>query len=267
MSSSLSALTVQQRDERELSPASTSSHFRFPREQAISIESEVAMMPVELLERVLYHNMEENINPHSVSHSALTDLREKELLYLVNNMRMLCFSYSRLAGEIDLGASNQRSAWFSPNETKVVRSELDREDLLIDTLNKLFRDSLDETFEDGMDSSFGDSLNRIVLAYGKLAIHALRIVMHMNLDGEVVEEALRQVSRMKDARTHHHRLALLEHKLASPSSRIRDAALIGIESMDDPAAIPSLQRAIGREKYGQLQQNIKAVLDQLQNAQ
>ena len=86
---------------------------------------------------------------------------------------------------------------------------------MVDILNKLFRNSLDETFEDGMDSSFGDSLNRIVLAYGK-AIHALRIVMHMNMDGEVVEEALRQIGRMKDARTHYHRLVLLEHKLASP---------------------------------------------------
>ena len=168
---------------------------------------------------------------------------------------------------MDLGVSNQRSAWLSPNETKIAKPELDLEDLLVDILNKLFRNSLDETFEDGMDSSFGDSLNRIVLAYGRSAIHALRIVMHMNMDGEVVEEALRQIGRMKDVRTHYHRLALLEHKLASPNSRTRDAALIGIESMDDPAAISSLQRAISREKYGRLQQNIKAVLDQLQNAQ
>ena len=168
---------------------------------------------------------------------------------------------------MDLDVSNQRSAWLSPNETKIVKPELDLEDLLIDILNKLFRNSLDETFEDGMDSSFGDSLNRIVLAYGRPAIHALRIVMRMNADGEVVEEALRQIGRMKDVRTHYHRLALLEHKLASPNSRTRDAALIGIESMDDPAAIPSLQRAISREKYGRLQQNIKAVLVQLQNAQ
>ena len=265
MNSTLSTLADQQHDVRELSHTSTSLRFHSPSDQAVSTESEGAMMAVRLLGWALCHNIGEDTNPRNISNSALT-MQEKEPLYL-HNMRMLYFSHSRLSDEMDLGVSNQRSAWLSPNETKIAKPELDLEDLLVDILNKLFRNSLDETFEDGMDSSFGDSLNRIVLAYGKSAIHALRIVMHMNMDGEVVEEALRQIGRMKDARTHYHRLVLLEHKLASPNSRTRDAALIGIESMDDPAAISSLQRAISREKYGRLQQNIKAVLVQLQNAQ
>ena len=266
MNSTLSALTDQQHDVRELSYVSTSLRSHSPSDQTVSTESKSAMMVVGLLGWALYHNIREGINPRNISNSTLTTLQEKELLHLLN-MRMPYFPHSRLSDEMDLGVSNQRSAWLSPNETKIVKLELDMEDLLVDILNKLLRNSLDETFEDGMDSSFGDSLNRIVLAYGRSAIHALRIVMRMNVDGEVAEEALRQIGRMKDVRTHYHRLALLEHKLASPNSRTRDAALIGIESMDDPAAIPSLQRAISREKYGRLQQNIKAVLDQLQNAQ
>ena len=160
---------------------------------------------------------------------------------------------------------NQWRSQLSPNETKIAEHELIQEDTLVDTLNKLFRDSHDEIFEDGMDSVFGASIHRIVLSHGNPAIRALGKVIQENRTDEAVEEALRQIGRIKNANTQQQRRTLLERELLSSDSHIRDAALIGIEFMDDPMVIPGLQRALADEKFEPLRQNIKAVLDQLQN--
>ena len=263
MNSSHSALTDQQRDVREFSPTGMPPYFRFSEDQPASARSEIAA----LLEESY---AEKTIYIPSIFYSALTaqsvnvDPSESKLLHLSNYMRYV--SHRLLPAGTELEMPNQRSVWLSPNETMVVGLELNQEGILFHMLNKLFRDSRDETFEDGMDSTFSDSLNRIVLYWGKPAIQALGRVVRMNTDGEVVEEALRQIGRMKDIKTHYYRLALLKLELASPDPRIRDAALIGIEAMDDPAAVPNLQIALSREKYEPLRQNIKAVIDQLQDA-
>lgn len=137
----------------------------------------------------------------------------------------------------------------------------------MDILRKLFHDASDEVFEDGMDSYFSANLNRIVQTHGVAAIDALERVIRMDdVNVESIEEALRQVGRMDDGRTHRCRLLLLEHALESPNTCIRDAASIGIEAMNDTAAIESLQRAIDNERHKQLRQNLKDLLAQLQYA-
>lgn len=79
----------------------------------------------------------------------------------------------------------------------------------------------------------------------------------------VAEEALRQVGCMNDKKTHSARRSLLEHSLESPDMRIRDAASIGIETMEDPAAIPALKRAIENEQVGWLRQYLEDIMNQL----
>lgn len=136
---------------------------------------------------------------------------------------------------------------------------------LLNILYPLFRNASDEVFEDGMDSSFSADLNRIVRAHGIVAVDALEKV----LDGanvEVAEEALRQIGYMDDEVTHNRRLSLLERALESPNSRVRDAASIGLDAMDDPAAIKSLQRAVDCERYEPLRQNLEIVLRHLQDS-
>ena len=137
---------------------------------------------------------------------------------------------------------------------------------LVDRLQKLFRDASDETFEDGMDSSFSVNLTRVVRDHGVAAVSVLeRVISADDVNVEIAEEALRQVGCMDDAKTHRRRLSLLERALGSPNVRIRDAASIGIEALDDPAAIESLRRAIDNEQHGHLRQNLKDVLAQLQD--
>ena len=140
------------------------------------------------------------------------------------------------------------------------------QEVLVDILRKLFHDASDEVFEDGMGSYFSVNLNRIVQTHGVAAINALERVIHMDdVNVESIEEALRQVGRMDDGWIHRRCLLLLEHALESPNTRIRDAASIGIEAMNDTASIESLQRAIDNERHKQLQQNLKDLLAQLQD--
>lgn len=137
---------------------------------------------------------------------------------------------------------------------------------LEDALRKLFFDARDEVFEDGMSSFFSAGLICIVQDHGIAAVRALeRIISAADVNAEVAEEALRQMGYMDDKRTYRHRLSLLERALESPNIRIRDAASIGIEDMNDPAAIESLQKAIDNERHEQLRQNFKDVLAQLQD--
>lgn len=51
----------------------------------------------------------------------------------------------------------------------------------------------------------------------------------------------------------------------SDNPRIRDAALIGIEAMDDPTVIKILQDALRKEQHMQIKQNLQRIIKQLQD--
>ena len=135
---------------------------------------------------------------------------------------------------------------------------------LVDMLRDLFVRSRYVVFHDGMTSDFSRELHRIVQKYGVPSIVALEKVLRGASVG-VAEEALMQIGYIEDKKTHNRRLALLERALESPDTRIRDAASVGIATMEDPAAIESLQRALDNEPYELLQKNIKDVLVHLQD--
>ena len=155
---------------------------------------------------------------------------------------------------------DDRANWFG------VVNLVSNQKMLTDRLRKLLRSASDEVFEDGMDSYFSRGLNRIILAHGIAAIDALESMMYADdMNPEVAAEALVWVGRIDDESTHRARLSTLERALESADVCIRDAASIGIEAMDDPAAIESLQRAINRERCELLRQNLMDVLMQLQD--
>lgn len=135
---------------------------------------------------------------------------------------------------------------------------------LTSRLRKLFRDASDEVFEDGMTSHFGNELHDTIREYGIGAIDQLEEAIHADYTSVgVAEEALRQAGYVNDNRTHDARLLLLERALESPDVRMRDAALIGIEAMEDPRAMPSLKRAVENEPSGWLRQYLKDVMARL----
>jgi len=129
----------------------------------------------------------------------------------------------------------------------------------------MFAAAEEETFADGMDSDFSRNLHAIVRRYGRVAIHAMTIMMRSErLNAEVGGEALRQIGSIVDTQSHHSRLALLMGALESPDPRLRDAASIGMANLDDPTAIECIRRVIGQEASPQLRHNLQLVLDQLQ---
>ena len=148
----------------------------------------------------------------------------------------------------------------SLRENKIVSDQ----EMLADMLHDLFHNANDEVFEDGMISHFSDELHHIVQKHGDRAVERLgAVICAADTPIRVAEEALRQVGYMNDKKTHSARLSLLEHSLESPDMRIRDAASIGIEVMEDPAAIPALKRAIENEQIGWLRQYLEDVTNQL----
>jgi hypothetical protein len=58
--------------------------------------------------------------------------------------------------------------------------------------------------------------------------------------------------------------AVLLRFLAAPDVRVRHIAATGLAELDDPAAIPELQRALAVEHSERLRAHLRVVLDQLQ---
>lgn len=156
---------------------------------------------------------------------------------------------------------NESDGGKSDTSIIAMRSEISAD------IRALFRNAVYEVFEDGMDSDFGSELIRIIHDHGVVAIEEIEKLIHAdNANMEVAAEALICTGRVNDDQTHRIRLSVLERALESDSVYIRDAASIAIEFMEDPAAINSIKKAISKEECELLQQNLRDVLIQLQDA-
>lgn len=157
------------------------------------------------------------------------------------------------------------SAWRSGTMSalsQVNEQSLGRES--VTKIRKLFRNVDEEVFEDGMTSNFSTALHGIISEYGTAAVEQLgEMTLARDAPVDVAEEALRQIGQIKDVDTHDARLSLLERALESPDLRIRDGGAIGIDYMEDPRAVPSLERALEREAYEWLGQYIRDVIARL----
>lgn len=129
----------------------------------------------------------------------------------------------------------------------------------------LFAAGTEEVFEDGMESEFSKALRVLVRVYGEVALEVLaRHIIGGGSNEEVGAEALRWLGHMQHPPTYYPRLWLLERSLFCESARVRDGALLGLASLNDPVAIPYLKKAIVREKVEELREDMEQVLDQLQ---
>ncbi len=146
--------------------------------------------------------------------------------------------------------------------SQVGESNIDQE--MAAKIRELFHNVDGEVFEDGITSNFSTVLHGIISEYGAAAVEQLReITLARDVPIDIAEEALRQIGHIKDAATHDARLSLLERALESPELRIRDGGVMGIDYMEDPRAVPSLERALEREKYEWLGQYIRNVIARL----
>lgn len=160
----------------------------------------------------------------------------------------------------------QKSVKTYPSETLASISKKESRIDLYGEVKQLFELAIDEEFEDGFESQFSRSLVAFIEKYGRKAIEALTpIFINEKINPEIIAEALRWIGRIEHIPTYKDRQQLLERCLFCSSPYIRDGAALGIASMNDPCAIPSLKLAIAKERIAELCEDMKQVLFQLEN--
>lgn len=131
-------------------------------------------------------------------------------------------------------------------------------------LEQIFRDAHEEIFQDGMESDFSRALVAFLARYSVFGTDALITFLDgTDADPEAVAEALKWIAEFDNPSTLPKRLWLLERSLNSSFASIRDGAVIGLGSLDDPQAIHYVKQALGRETKPLLRRNIQLLIDQL----
>jgi hypothetical protein len=137
------------------------------------------------------------------------------------------------------------------------------EDLYSNVLS-LFVAARSVDFEDGIHTEFSRSLVRLVEQLGNSAVEVVAsIILREKANPAVSAEALKWISHIDQQKSYAFRRWLLEKSLESPLAIVRDAALLGVASLDDQHSIPALTNAIGRETCLELREDLIQVLKQL----
>lgn len=130
---------------------------------------------------------------------------------------------------------------------------------------EVFDIGINTTFHDGIETEFSKALIEYIKQngnYGVLEIYHL--INTKTVPEYVIDEALRWIGRIDDPKTYKQRLRLLHKCLQYPNPLVRDGAILGLASMDDPKSITYLRLAIDREYSPELKQDMKQVLKQLE---
>lgn len=178
---------------------------------------------------------------------------------------------------IDSAGTSQNSWWPQPASQKnwttasrqgLLEHSTELQEIPAELSRKiavLFEAAQDQYFEDGMESEFSRGLTALIAAYGNMTVHELAyLVLSEKVNAEVASEALRWLGNMPHGSSCHCRLWLLERSLLCSSPMVRDGAILGLASLDDPRAIPYIKRAIEREQCEALRKNMEQVLVQLE---
>lgn len=135
---------------------------------------------------------------------------------------------------------------------------------LVEEIRQVFLEAREEVFEDGMESNFSRKLSVLVEEHKNQAIEfAAGYMDSEEFDEEVASESLRQLGHSKHMPTYNSRLDLLVCSLQNESSMVRDGAILGLASLDDPGVIPDVEEAVAREQDPELRDDMIKVLEQL----
>ena len=144
----------------------------------------------------------------------------------------------------------------------------DWEEDVYEVVARACRAAKEEEFEDGMENEFSRELRSLVTGYGNRAIEAMtHLIVYEKVNPEVASETLRSLGSLEDAESYRYRRWLLERALQCSSPVVRDGAALGLAFMDDPHAIEYLRRAVDLERCGELRNDMRLVLEQLENTE
>jgi hypothetical protein len=135
---------------------------------------------------------------------------------------------------------------------------------ILDEVRLLFDQGATEFFHDGLHSHFSRRLLDLLARHGGVALHAIAQYLVSDIAKEdVVSEALRWIADYRDPATMTERGRLLRRSLRSSLPRVRDGAVLGLSTLDDPRALPFLEEARQAESIHELRRLIDAVIEQL----
>ncbi len=138
--------------------------------------------------------------------------------------------------------------------------------LICSDIEYVFGLASDEIFEDGLENNFSSNLE---LAIRKWSSPAVSIITNLINSGKVkgitISKALAILGYIEHAPSYYDRLWTLEKLLSSPSPRVRDGACLGLSFLDDPRAIPFIEKAIANERTVELRINLQQLTQQLEN--
>jgi len=155
---------------------------------------------------------------------------------------------------------------FAFQEEYQISSIVDFKKNIREQINEIFKNAKIENFEDGMDSEFSKKLVSLIKNYENNSIEILSdMIMNENVTVDIASEALRWIGRIKHEETHDARFDLLIKSLTHSSPFIRDGAIIGLDLMEDPKAVPYLIESIKNEKLTLIRKDMLQVLENLEN--
>ena len=150
----------------------------------------------------------------------------------------------------------------APSETGLPQSD---SDFLVRRTKALFAAAREERFEEGVASKFSQDLVSLVEAYGDAGLAGLEAVLaDPRVNAEIAAEALKWLPFVRGRESYKYRMTLLKNALLSSSIRVRDAAVMGLASMDDQRALDVLLLAIDREECEELREQMNIVKEQLE---
>lgn len=123
-----------------------------------------------------------------------------------------------------------------------------------------------EEFEHGMESAFSRGLERRMGESGLVAVEVFaHLITRELVSTTLAAEALKTLGSFDDPETYNYRRWLLERSLRCSQAVVRDAAGLGLASLDDPHAVPFLQSAVECEDNPDLREDLLQVLSQLED--
>jgi hypothetical protein len=151
-----------------------------------------------------------------------------------------------------------------PDEEVSSTSVVAPDPVLLLRVKDLFEKGASEFFHDGVESQFARTLLTMLRSHGNAFLTALSEYLFSD-EGkpEVVAEALRWIAEFGSPETFAKRWSILRHSLKSSSPVVRDGAVLGFASIDDPRGRSLLLEARNLEQIKELQLLIEHVAARL----
>jgi len=131
-------------------------------------------------------------------------------------------------------------------------------------VTKLLAIAKEEKFQDGIESNLSSGLTALIRQSPADAVEIIAEVARSNIVSSLIRcEILYTLGRIESPSTKGQRFALLVELLQDKSPVIRDAAGTSLAYLDDPRAIPHLEKAIQVEVVPSLRADLEAVRAQL----